>query len=655
MPSLRPRRSLWIIPALALSLLIPSHAFALRVVSWNILNYPAASGASREDDHRVVIAALHPDVLVVQEVTGTTSAGQNQYLNNVLNVVFPGEYVAGPWINGPDTNNALFYRPAAITLVSNQNIATSLRDISEYVVRPVGYSASAASVRVYSFHLKAGSSSSDQTQRTGECTILRNHANALPAGTNFLFAGDYNMQSSSETAYGVLTGSQADNDGRGFDPINMPGSWNNNASFAAIHTQSPRTTSLGDGGATGGMDDRFDIILSSTSLLDGEGLAYIPGTYKAYGNDGQHLNKDLTDSPTIPEGAAMALALRDASDHLPVIMDFQLPARVSAVASLNFGTVIIGASASQTLNVSNGAAVPADELNYTLTSPVGFTSPGGGFIANAGAGANAHSIGMLTGTAGNKNGTLVINSDDVDDPAKNVTLSGTVLRHAVPAATAGGATSDTLDFGVHDIGSFSDQAATVRNIGYDALQALLNVYAAGFSGPDAGRFSIAGGFSAANVNATPAAYNVHFDDTGATAGATYTATLTISTRDQQGLAGATNLSSVVYHLTAEVSNVSAAPDPVAFRTRLIGNAPNPFNPVTMIAFEIGQAGSVRLNIYDVRGRLVARIADSVMEAGRYNLGWDGLDDQGASLGSGVYFYQLEAPGRTETKSMTMLK
>jgi hypothetical protein len=348
----------------------------------------------------------------------------------------------------------------------------------------------------------------------------------------------------------------------------------------------------------------------------------------------------------------MATALYNSSDHMPVSMEVQVPARVNAVMALNFGTVIVGAVASQMLNVSNGAIAPADELSYSLAAPAGFTAPGGGFAANAGAPGNNHSIGMLTVTPGNKNGNLTINSDDVDFPAKTVALSGTVLAHAVPVM----ASMDPADFGSHPVGMFSDQPVDVGNSGYTSLQARLEVYGAAFGGPDAARFSIAGGFSPGLVGSTPASYSVHFDDTGASTG-TYTATLTFQTRDEQGIPGATNLADVAYSLTAEVTSQTGTPEPGAAPavTRLVGNHPNPFNPSTVIAFEIARPGPVRLSIFDVRGRLVARLVDRPMETGRFEIPWDGRDGSGAATGSGVYYYRLEAQGYLKTQSMVMAK
>src|SRR5262249_25584555 len=151
-------------------------------------------------------------------------------------------------------------------------------------------------------------------------------------------------------------------------------------------TQCPCNTGCLAGFSGGGMDDRFDIWLSSASMQDGEGLDYriddtvTDGAYPyAYGNDGAKFNTDINAGANSMVSAAVANALHDASDHLPVVITLQVPAKVVAPASIDFGNVIVGGVASQSLLVSNGATAPADELTYTLTAPADFTAPGGTF------------------------------------------------------------------------------------------------------------------------------------------------------------------------------------------------------------------------------------------------------------------------------------
>jgi hypothetical protein len=85
------------------------------------------------------------------------------------------------------------------------------------------------------------------------------------------------------------------------------------------------------------------------------------------------------------------------------------------------------------------------------------------------------------------------------------------------------------------------------------------------------------------------------------------------------------------------------------------NHPNPFNPSTTIAFVMPQAGHARVSIYDVRGKLVTTLIDGVLPVGSRQITWDGTDNRGNGVGSGVYFYRLETGKRTLTKRMILLK
>jgi len=530
----------------------PFPGSALRICTYNVLNFPGTTGSAREDDFRAVINEIDPDVLVVQEML--SSSGMNQFLNNVMNYGQPGTYAAAPFDDGYDTDNSLFYKVATVDFISQTAISTALRDINEYVLRPDDYSSSGAEFRVYSAHLKAGSGSDDQDKREAECTILRNHTNALPSGSHFFLGADLNIRASTEDAYQKLVGSEADNDGRFKDPIDRPGNWHDVAAMVDIITQSPRTLSFG-GGATGGMDDRFDQLLISYATDDGEGIDYIAGSYDCYGNDGDVYPARLNKSINVPEnqavGPILGENLHQASDHLPVYLDIQLPAKIQTIASADFDTVIVGATAQETIRIYNVADLPADELDLEFSPPAGFSAPGGGYTIDA-QDSSDFVISMITTTSGNKSGDLEIESDDPDNGGLLVALSGTVLDHARPSTQAGVETiGDTLDFGEHAIGEFDDQTAQVHNYDYDALQVLLNIYDAQITGGDS-RFSIAGGFTPGDVGAISTSYDIQFDDVGAVAGSTYVAALTFSTRDQQGLPGAVDLSDLTYQLIAAI-------------------------------------------------------------------------------------------------------
>lgn len=85
------------------------------------------------------------------------------------------------------------------------------------------------------------------------------------------------------------------------------------------------------------------------------------------------------------------------------------------------------------------------------------------------------------------------------------------------------------------------------------------------------------------------------------------------------------------------------------------NFPNPFNPITSIAFEMPTAENVCLTIYNILGQSVKTLVNDQRSAGRYTILWDGRDDAGLTVGSGVYFYRMQAGSFTKTAKMVFLK
>jgi hypothetical protein len=89
---------------------------------------------------------------------------------------------------------------------------------------------------------------------------------------------------------------------------------------------------------------------------------------------------------------------------------------------------------------------------------------------------------------------------------------------------------------------------------------------------------------------------------------------------------------------------------------LSNNYPNPFNPETKIQYTVGSKQTpIRLTIYNVLGQKVTTLADEPKRAGTHHVIWDGKNDEGKEVASGIYFYQLKAGGFTETKKMLLLK
>jgi len=97
-------------------------------------------------------------------------------------------------------------------------------------------------------------------------------------------------------------------------------------------------------------------------------------------------------------------------------------------------------------------------------------------------------------------------------------------------------------------------------------------------------------------------------------------------------------------------------DVVAAKLSLEQNSPNPFNPETAIAFTVpGGSERATLSVYDVNGRLVRVLFDGAVDGSRQIAPWNGRDDAGATMASGVYFARLSANGNESFRKMTLLK
>ncbi|MFN7020304.1 MAG: hypothetical protein ACK4WH_03120 [Phycisphaerales bacterium] len=472
----------------------------LRVVEWNITNYTFPSSRDSAFQTAVYGVApnglqLAPDIIVVQELeqggSGNSPARQStgQFnLNGFASVLnsapgSPGDWAVAPYVaNNGDDGNALLYRTSKVqwistaTLSANQGTGPnqSPRDTQRWRVRLAGYTGAGAELYIYGAHYKAGSTPADSDRRIPESRRIRIDSNALPVGSHFLLCADMNIQNSGQTEYQYLvqlnpspaTGEEflASANGRFFDPINTPAAgsmavitWENNGAYRNIHTQDPASQ----------MDSRHDHIVFSSTLRDGVGMDYLPRnfggnvfapfsvwnspsnpgtwddpnhTYRCWGNDGTSYNLPLNTTNNSMVGPVIAQALvtcAAGNGHLPVYLDLQVPAKVSAPVVVDFGTVNLNTTAQASVAVWNGANVALwsrngtsrgiDILRYSLSASSGFTAPAGMFTDAAGGATNQHVLTMDTSSLGMKTGTLTITSNDPGVPTLMVTLTGMVV------------------------------------------------------------------------------------------------------------------------------------------------------------------------------------------------------------------------------------
>lgn len=110
---------------------------------------------------------------------------------------------------------------------------------------------------------------------------------------------------------------------------------------------------------------------------------------------------------------------------------------------------------------------------------------------------------------------------------------------------------------------------------------------------------------------------------------------------------------IVFSSPTSVAHTPSTNAPREFT--LMQNYPNPFNPTTVIRFVLPQVGHATLAVYDVLGHRVRTLVDGVQPAGERSITWDGRDDRGAAVASGIYFYRLATNGVTQTRKLTLMR
>lgn len=297
----------------------------MRLVDWNALNLP--NSAADQTNFQTVLAAIGTeviqgnsqriDILAMQETDNIPAGGSIATVASIIESLYPGvDYATSiSSVDGGGDQTGFVFDTSSVSLLESIEVPGDLtHSILRGKFRPES-TLGASDFYVYSIHLKAGTTPSDRTTRGEESAVLRADADSLPAGSNVLFVGDFNLQSSNELAYSTIVSAgpaqMIDLAGPG-----ATGSWTDNAAFKHLHSQDPR-------GSGTGMDDRFDIIFGTDELFDGTGLEFVDNSYRVFGNNGTHtLNGPITTGT----GAAPAVltALAALSDHLPVIADFEI-------------------------------------------------------------------------------------------------------------------------------------------------------------------------------------------------------------------------------------------------------------------------------------------------------------------------------------------
>ena len=281
----------------------------LTVMSYNVLRFDGNT-TTRAAYLKKTMDYVKPDVVMFQEIEH--QSGIDLLLNNVFNIDST-VFAAGPLPSNQYMKSGMIYRASAFDLTSNVSLSTVLRDIPGYTLSIKNAHANVSPLTIFSAHLKA--SQGEEYQRWEEAKVLYDYVANQDSNFHYIMAGDFNVYDPSEPAYRLLTDSMTvDLE----DPI---GDWNRDeGSHVDKYTQSTRNSQLSDGGASGGLDDRFDFILFSDHFTKKDpDLKYVEGSYKVIGNDGNHFNTSIIDGANTIVPDSIAEAIYYASDHYPVV------------------------------------------------------------------------------------------------------------------------------------------------------------------------------------------------------------------------------------------------------------------------------------------------------------------------------------------------
>ena len=531
------------------------------ILTYNLLSYEDED--DREPHYQLIINEIEPDIIVCQEVNA--NEGFNHFLSDVLDIAQPNEWMGAEFTNQSASQDiALYYKPQYFNYISTSIINTAqgsgTRDVVEWVLEHVE---SSVQFRVYGVHLKASSGTSNSQERLAETTVLRNYLNNLSSGIHFIVCGDFNIYSNSSTsepAFDMLTVAGDNTAGQLFDPINRIGHWHNNSSFADVHTQSPRTTQFG-GGANGGMDDRFDWIFASSSVMEETyEMTYVENSYMVLGNDGAHFNQAINSGTNSAVSEEMADALHAASDHLPVFADFQFPSGDESDYHVVISEVMPNPSAvsdsyGEWFEIINIDSIPIDLNGWTIMDE----------------GGDSH----------------VISSSIEIHPGEYM-----VLGRNSDESVNGGYVSD------YTYSSFALANSDDEIILLDQDEKMVNAVSYGATFPYSSGISmyLIDHTSDNTIDSNWVASSMPYGDGDlGTPGRAWNDSIVVSTTNDYLL-------------------------PNVFE--LYPPYPNPFNPTTQISFLINHTTVVTLNIYDINGRLVQNIYRAKTTPGLYQTIWE---------------------------------
>ena len=320
----------------------------LKIMSYNTLNYgfaattqcPALITANKHNYLKTIIQYSDPDILGLVKMDATPSSfSTDSVIQNVLDSLCSGCYGHSQFTNlsGYSKCNMLYFKLSKIGYVSTSTIYSADPNISDinliklfYKDPNISINLDTIFVNIILVHLKSGTN--NDTSRANEIAGVMSWLNNnvfLPG--NYIIMGDFNVNSSTDSCFQELISSPNPNT-TFFDPENQLGNWAANpALYSKVLTQSTRKNDPGDCGSTGGMNSRFDHILCSYPIMQGNhSIRYLSGSFEVLGQDGNHVNKSLLALPAdtiVPPQVLNSLYYM--SSHLPVSIKVEISSPVA--------------------------------------------------------------------------------------------------------------------------------------------------------------------------------------------------------------------------------------------------------------------------------------------------------------------------------------
>ena len=223
----------------------------VKLVTYNLLRFNGDT--DRNAYFKKIVNELSADVYIAQEFSN--SAGVSNFLNNILNVNGSNQYVSAQFFDDHDIDQALFFNKNKFDIISSSKIIGDPRDVIVYRLLHLETN---KVFFIFNLHLKASQGSSNQIRREAQVSSLIDYTKQMSDNHFYVAAGDFNIYTTDEPAYRKFFEETSTGFGKFNDLINVEGKYNDDE-FSNIHTQSTRSTQFG-GGASGGMDDRFDFI-----------------------------------------------------------------------------------------------------------------------------------------------------------------------------------------------------------------------------------------------------------------------------------------------------------------------------------------------------------------------------------------------------------